>query len=109
MMMVKYTVFRSGYTGEDGVELIIPAKMAAMAIKMLAGRADKPEATIKPAGLGARDTLRLEAGMPLYGHELGESLDPLSAGLGWAVDLSKDFVGAQKLREIQNSGLARKL
>jgi aminomethyltransferase len=109
MMMVKYTVFRSGYTGEDGVELIIPAKMAGMAIKMLAGRADKPDATIKPAGLGARDTLRLEAGMPLYGHELGETLDPLSAGLGWAVDLSKDFIGAAKLREIQQRGPARKL
>ncbi len=109
MMMVKYTVFRSGYTGEDGVELIIPAKMAGMAIKMLAGKADKPDATIKPAGLGARDTLRLEAGMPLYGHELGETLDPLSAGLGWAVDLSKDFIGAAKLREIQKTGPARKL
>jgi aminomethyltransferase len=109
MMMVKYTVFRSGYTGEDGVELILPAKMAGMAIKMLAGRADKPDATIKPAGLGARDTLRLEAGMPLYGHELGETLDPISAGLGWAVDLNKDFVGAAKLREIQKSGPARKL
>jgi aminomethyltransferase len=109
MMMVKYTVFRSGYTGEDGVELIIPAKMAPMAIKLLAGKADKPDATIKPAGLGARDTLRLEAGMPLYGHELGESLDPLSAGLGWAIDLNKDFIGVQRLREIQKTGPARKL
>ena len=109
MMMVKYTVFRSGYTGEDGVELIIPAKMAGMAMKMLAGKSDKPDATIKPAGLGARDTLRLEAGMPLYGHELGESLDPLSAGLGWAVDLTKEFVGVERLREIQKTGPARKL
>ena len=109
MMMVKYTVFRSGYTGEDGVELILPAKMAGMAIKMLAGKADKPDATIKPAGLGARDTLRLEAGMPLYGHELGESLDPVSAGLGWAVDLTKEFVGVEKLREIHKAGPARKL
>jgi aminomethyltransferase len=109
MMMVKYTVFRSGYTGEDGVELVIPAKMAGMAIKMLAGKADKPDATIKPAGLGARDTLRLEAGMPLYGHELNEQWDPLSAGLGWAVDLSKDFVGVQRLREVKEKGAARKL
>lgn len=109
MMMVKYTVFRSGYTGEDGVELIIPAKMAGMAIKMLAGKADKPDATIRPAGLGARDTLRLEAGMPLYGHELGETMDPLSAGLGWAVDLSKEFIGVEKLREVKAKGPARKL
>jgi aminomethyltransferase len=109
MMMVKYTVFRSGYTGEDGVELIIPAKMAGMAIKMLAGKSDKPDATIKPAGLGCRDTLRMEAGMPLYGHELGETLDPLSAGLGWAVDLTKEFIGVEKLREIQKTGPKRKL
>ena len=109
MMMVKYTVFRSGYTGEDGVELIIPAKLAGMAMKMLAGKADKPDATIKPAGLGCRDTLRLEAGMPLYGHELGETIDPISAGLGWAVDLTKDFVGVEKLREVRKNGPARKL
>jgi len=105
----KVTVFRSGYTGEDGVEIVLPAKMAAMAIKMLAGASSKPDATIKPAGLGARDTLRLEAAMPLYGHELGETIDPLSAGLGWAVDLTKDFVGAVVLREIQQSGPKRKL
>jgi len=61
------TVFRSGYTGEDGVEIVLPAKAAPMAIKMLAGASTKADATIKPAGLGARDTLRLEAAMPLYG------------------------------------------
>jgi aminomethyltransferase len=109
MMLVKYTVFRSGYTGEDGVEIIIPAKLAGLAMKALAGKTDKPDATIKPAGLGARDTLRLEAAMPLYGHELTETLDPLSAGLGWAVDLNKDFIGVEKLREIQKSGPKRKL
>src|SRR4051794_14552974 len=109
MMLVKYTVFRSGYTGEDGIEIIIPAKMAGMAMKALAGKTDKAEATIKPAGLGARDTLRLEAAMPLYGHELDETMDPLTAGLGWAVDLTKDFVGVVKLRELQQAGLKRKL
>jgi aminomethyltransferase len=108
-MLVKFTLFRSGYTGEDGVEMIIPSKMAPMAIKMLAGRTDKPDATIKPAGLGARDTLRLEAAMPLYGHELNEQIDPLSAGLQWAVDLNKDFIGAEALRAIAARGLARKL
>jgi aminomethyltransferase len=107
--MVSFTVFRSGYTGEDGVELIFPAKVASMAIEMLAGRGEKADATLKPAGLGARDTLRLEAGMPLYGHELGESMDPLSAGLGWAVDLSKDFVGAAALRTVKEKGPAQKL
>ena len=105
----KVTVYRSGYTGEDGVEVVLPAKMAAMAINMLASTSTKADATIKPAGLGARDTLRLEAAMPLYGHELTESTDPLSAGLGWAVDLTKDFIGSVALREIQQSGLKRKL
>lgn len=109
VMLIKLTVFRSGYTGEDGVEIILPAKMGGMAMKLLGGRLDKPDATIKPAGLGARDTLRLEAGMPLYGHELNESIDPISAGLDWAVDLSRDFVGAEALRKIKESGPKRKL
>ena len=108
-MMTKFTVFRSGYTGEDGVEVVIPAKVAGMAMKMLAGKMDKPDATIKPAGLGARDTLRLEAGMPLYGHELTEEIDPISAGLAWAVDLNKDFIGAEPLRRIASEGPGRKL
>jgi aminomethyltransferase len=109
LMMTKFTVFRSGYTGEDGVEVVLPARMAGMAMKMLAGKLDKPDATIRPAGLGARDTLRLEAGMPLYGHELSETLDPLSAGLEWAVDLSKEFIGAAPLRAIAAVGPKRKL
>ena len=109
MGLLKFTVFRSGYTGEDGVEVIIPAKIAGMAMNLIAGKTDKPDATIKPAGLGARDTLRLEAGMPLYGHELSETIDPLSAGLGWAVDLDKDFIGVEALRKIQSEGPKRKL
>lgn len=107
-MLIKFTVFRSGYTGEDGVELILPAKMASMAIKLV-GNKDHEGATIRPAGLGARDTLRLEAGMPLYGHELSETIDPLSAGLNFAVDLNKDFIGVAPLREIAAKGPKRKL
>ncbi|HEX3358112.1 MAG TPA: hypothetical protein VHS31_14160, partial [Tepidisphaeraceae bacterium] len=61
-MLIKFSVFRSGYTGEDGVEMILPAKMASMALKLLGGKFEKEDATIQPAGLGARDTLRLEAG-----------------------------------------------
>jgi aminomethyltransferase len=108
-MLIKFTVFRSGYTGEDGVEMILPAKAASMALKMLGGKFEKEGATIQPAGLGARDTLRLEAGMPLYGHELTESIDPISAGLGWAVELTKDFIGVEALRVIAERGPARKL
>ena len=109
MGLVKLQVFRSGYTGEDGVEIILPAKMASMAMKMIGGKFDRPDATLKPAGLGARDTLRLEAGMPLYGHELNEGIDPISAGLGWAVDLTKEFIGVEALRVIKERGPARKL
>jgi aminomethyltransferase len=108
-MLIKFSVFRSGYTGEDGVEMILPAKMASMALKLLGGKFEKEDATIQPAGLGARDTLRLEAGMPLYGHELTESTDPISAGLGWAVDLTKEFIGVEALRVIKERGPARKL
>ena len=109
MMFVKFTVFRSGYTGEDGVEIILTAKMAGMVMRLLGGRMGEDDATIQPAGLGARDTLRMEAGMPLYGHELSEQTDPISASLGWAVDLSKDFIGAAALHHISASGPARKL
>jgi len=108
-MLIKFTIFRSGYTGEDGVELVIPAKMAGMAMKLLGGKGDKDGATIRPAGLGARDTLRMEAGMPLYGHELNETVDPICAGLGWAVDLTKEFVGVEALRKIKTEGSKRKL
>ncbi|MFN4243519.1 MAG: glycine cleavage system aminomethyltransferase GcvT [Tepidisphaerales bacterium] len=109
LLLFKVYVFRSGYTGEDGIEVILPAKAASMAIKLIAGSLNKENATIAPAGLGARDTLRMEAGMPLYGHELTAEIDPLSAGLGWAVDLSKDFIGAEALRKVAEAGPARRL
>jgi aminomethyltransferase len=110
-------VFRSGYTGEDGIEIIVPAAVASQ-IHHLCGRSVSPASStaggaaskeIKPAGLGARDTLRMEAGMPLYGHELSEQIDPISAGLGWCVDLKKDFIGAEALRAIAQAGPKRKL
>ncbi len=107
MMVISFTVFRSGYTGEDGVEIILPNAVAGMGVKLLAGDGDA--SIIKPAGLGARDTLRMESGMPLYGHELSEEIDPISAGLGWAVDLGKDFIGVEALRAIQQAGPAKKL
>lgn len=74
---------RTGYTGEDGVELIVAREQALDLWKDLLARG------VTPCGLGARDTLRLEAAMPLYGHELTEEIDPLQAGVGWAVKLDK--------------------
>ncbi len=89
-------VSRTGYTGEDGIEILAKAEMAtALADDLLARGA-------RPCGLGARDTLRLEAAMPLYGHELNEEVDPLQAGLGWAVKLDKgDFIGREALLVLQ--------
>ncbi len=106
-MFTRYTIFRSGYTGEDGYEVVVPVGV----VKLLAGQlfGEGPDATIRPAGLGARDTLRLEAGMPLYGHELGEDIDSVSAGQAWCVDLEKDFVGAEAMRRVQTAGRARTL
>ena len=86
-------VARTGYTGEDGFEIIVPAARARALWDALAA------AGVKPAGLGARDTLRLEAGMNLYGQDMDETVSPLCAGLAWTVDLAspRDFVGKAAL------------
>ncbi len=91
-------VSRTGYTGEDGCELILPAEAAREIWETLVGAAEKVGGMA--AGLGARDTLRLEAGMPLYGHELNEKIDPLQAGLNFAVNLKdRHFPGCDALAE----------
>ncbi len=105
----RIAVYRSGYTGEDGLEIVAPAGMMKMFSAFLFGTSDQPHPKIKPAGLGARDTLRIEAGMPLYGHELTEDVDSLTAGQGWCVDLTKDFVGAQAMRKKKEAGLTEAL
>ena len=92
-------VSRTGYTGEDGVELVVPRDFATAAWERL--WSDDAAAPVAAAGLGARDTLRLEAAMPLYGHELSEQIDPFQAGLGFAVDLDgREFPGADALRQL---------
>jgi aminomethyltransferase len=100
-------VSRTGYTGEDGFELIVKAEDAPRVWEniLMAGR----NLGIRAAGLGARDTLRLEAGMPLYGHELDESIDPYRAGLGFACKLAdRQFLGRESLSRISQSPLAAK-
>ncbi len=92
-------ISRTGYTGEDGFELIVPAE-AALGLweKLLYG---SKQSGARPVGLGARDTLRLEAAMPLYGHELSESIDPITAGLDFAVNLeNRQFPGRDSLARI---------
>jgi aminomethyltransferase len=96
-------VSRTGYTGEDGFELIVRAEEANRIWEnvMMAGR----DAGFKAVGLGARDTLRMEAAMPLYGHELDEQTDPISAGLKFACNLDdRSFVGDEALRGIASAG-----
>ncbi|ANQ84455.1 glycine cleavage system aminomethyltransferase GcvT [Azoarcus olearius] len=89
-----YFVGRTGYTGEDGFEIAVPADKAEAAWAQLLA------AGVQPCGLGARDTLRLEAGMNLYGQDMDESTSPLDTGLGWTIDLKdeqRDFVGKTAL------------
>lgn len=113
LMVMKFIVSRTGYTGEDGVEVILPAMAVGMAMKLLLKdvNMDDPNAVLQPAGLAARDTLRLEAGMPLYGHELGEEHDALSSRLDFAIALDKGqndgeekFVGQDALVKIHENG-----
>ncbi|MGL6095008.1 MAG: glycine cleavage system aminomethyltransferase GcvT [Fimbriiglobus sp.] len=95
-------VSRTGYTGEDGLEVIVPNELAVTLWDELEKRG------AKPCGLGARDTLRLEAAMPLYGHEMDETVDPFTAGLSWAVKLKKgEFLGQSALAAIQAAGPAK--
>ena len=102
-------VSRTGYTGEDGFELYLAAeKVVALWEKLLeAGKEDG----LKPCGLGARDTLRLEARLILYGQELTKEISPLEAGIGFAVKTTKesDFIGKESLAQQKEEGVKRKL
>ena len=117
LLILKMVVSRTGYTGEDGVEIILGATVARYAISMLLKEKGEQAGIVKPVGLAARDTLRLEAGMPLYGHEIHENVDPLSAGLAFAVKLDKGddderagrFIGQDALQRIARDGPTRTL
>lgn len=101
-------IAHTGYTGEDGFEIYIdPSEAPRIWNEILQAGA---EFGIKPCGLGARNTLRLEAKMALYGHEITASINPLEADLGWIVKMDKgDFLGKQALHEVEKNGLSRKL
>ena len=97
-------VSRTGYTGEDGLELIVAKKEVEKVWSCFM------KEKIQPCGLGARDTLRLEAGLPLYGHEYDDGTSPLEAGYGWAVKFDKgDFIGKGALQKQKEKGVAKKL
>lgn len=100
----KTLISRTGYTGELGYEIYCPwDKTPSIWRELLKNK------NVKPAGLGARDILRLEMGYSLYGHELNEEITPLEAGLNRFVDLEKDFIGKEVLLKQKQSGLKRKL
>jgi aminomethyltransferase len=104
----RVTISRTGYTGEDGFEIFVPPNMAERVWQALleSGRS----ADVIPCGLGARDTLRLEAAMRLYGNDIDESTSVLEAGLGWTIGWDKaDFIGRDRLREQKEKGIGRKL
>lgn len=103
-------VSTTGYTGEDGFELYIDTERSDPGtIWRALLEAGKPEG-LEPAGLGARDTLRLEAGLPLYGNDLSEAISPIQAGMEWVVKLDREpFIGSEALREEKESGPTRKL
>lgn len=119
LLVMKIIVSRTGYTGEDGIEAILPANAVGMALKLIFKDVDmsQADAMLKPAGLGARDTLRMEAGMPLYGHELGEEINALSCGVDFAISMDKHedergerFIGQDALERTRDAGgPARKL
>jgi len=94
---------RSGYTGEDGYELICSATDAPELWQSLL------DAGVAACGLGSRDTLRVEAGLPLYGHELEENLNPIAAGLGWVVSKTKSFIGSEPINDARKNGVPKKL
>ncbi len=100
-------ISRTGYTGEDGFEVFFPPKYAPFLWNgfLEAGK----EMGIKPCGLGARDTLRVEACYSLYGHELNESITPIEAGLGFIVKFGKDFIGKKILQKQKQEGTEKKL
>ena len=104
----RVTVSRTGYTGEDGYEIFVPPAMADRVWQALleSGRS----ADVVPVGLGARDTLRLEAGMRLYGNDIDESTTVLEADLGWVIGWDKrDFIGRERLVAQKEKGISRKL
>lgn len=112
-LVMKLIVARTGYTGEDGIEVILPANMVDMGLKLVLKDidVDAEDAEIRPAGLGARDTLRLEAGMPLYGNELGEEINAISANMPFALNIDKDqdergeaYIGMEALKRVRDEG-----
>jgi glycine cleavage system T protein len=100
---------RTGYTGEDGVELFFPAEYALLLWERILQTGVTAGIEVGPIGLAARDSLRFEPAFPLYGHEISADITPLEANLGWACSLETDFIGKEALLKQKTQGLAKKL
>lgn len=99
-----YFIGRTGYTGEDGVEILVAEENAVDLWNKLI------QANVQPCGLGARDTLRLESGMHLYGQDMNDDISPLECGLGWTVRKTDvDFIGSEALNTLKERGISRKM
>jgi aminomethyltransferase len=106
MMIARYIVMRTSFTGMWGLEVILPKMFVAKAWRFITEKAD--DKALKPSGMTARDILRIEAGLCRYGHELNETVDPLTAGLESLIDFDHEFLGRNALTDIRNKGVSRK-
>ncbi|MBI1880275.1 MAG: glycine cleavage system aminomethyltransferase GcvT [Chloroflexi bacterium] len=100
---------RTGYTGEDGLELFFPAEAALQIWESILNTGAAAGIEVKPIGLAARDSLRFEPGFPLYGHEINADITPIEANLGWACKFDKDFIGKATLLKQKEIGATKKL
>ena len=106
LLIARYVALRTTYLGQWALEVVLTKMMISQAWRFITDKAGAN--AIAPAGLAARETLRIEAGQPRYGHELDETIDPFTAGLGWAVDFEHDFLGRAALEELRGRPPARK-
>jgi len=107
LMIARYVVMRVGYTGQWSLEVIMPNMVAGQAWDFITKKASRN--AMPPVGLSARDVLRIEAGLYRYGHEINETIDPVTAGLAAAVDFEHDFLGREAVSAIREKGPARRL
>ncbi len=105
LMVARYIAMRVGYSNLWSIEVVVPNMIAAQGWSFITQKAG--DNCVAPAGLAARDVLRIEAGLPRYGHELNETIDPITAGLERAVDFNHDFIGAPAIAKIKHRGAPR--
>ncbi|HUU59381.1 MAG TPA: glycine cleavage system aminomethyltransferase GcvT [Phycisphaerae bacterium] len=107
LLIARYIAMRTGATGEWSLDVMLTKMMAGQAWRFITDKAG--DNAVAPVGTAARDVLRIEAGLPRYGHEINETIDPITAGLERAVDFEHDFLGRDALLEIKRRGTARRL